>query len=196
MPLSKEVFKAERKIYVRLRNELEAELIAAFTKDKVRMEDPGKCPIHTRYSGKTTPKLRKGETTLCESCSRVREYFKDQEPLNLRARSQMLSLLKAEGKVIPLTRGKKKKESLDKGAIEKLAVKYGDPRMVRLLEFKKRDTVVVRYYRDAKTSSNTGRVHATFSMHSAMHRWHCTKPNQQQVKRPEDLIVVDPESGE
>jgi uracil-DNA glycosylase len=197
MPLDKEVFKSERKVYVKLRNELEAELVGEFTKDKPKMEEPEKCPKHPRYVGKTPLKLRKKEEVLCESCLKVRDYFTAQTPLNLRARSQMISLLKGEGKVLPTKgRGAKAKVSLDKGAIEKLAVKYNDPRMFKLLEFKKRDTVVVRYYRDAKTSPKTGRVHATFSMHSAMHRWHCTKPNQQQVKRPEDLIVVDPETGE
>jgi len=31
---------------------------------------------------------------------------------------------------------------------------------------------------------------------AAMHRWNCTSPNLQQIKRPEDLVVVDTETGE
>ena len=106
-----------------------------------------------------------------------------------------MDLLKSEGKVISLKK-KTKAEGLDKGAIEKLAARYSDPRMLKLLEFKSRHTVVTRYFREAKTSRDTGRVHGVFSMHSAKHRWHCTDPNQQQVKRPEYLVVANEETGE
>lgn len=195
MPLSAEIFKREKKIYKKERDVLEAELVSAFSADKPKMEEPPPCPIHKRYTGKTTLRMRKNETSICSSCSAIATFVKDSAPLNLRARTQMIGLLKAEGKVIPRKR-RGGPESLDKGAIEKLAVQYNDPRMFRLLEFKKRDTVVVRYFKEAKTSPNTGRVHAIFSMHGAMHRWHATKPNQQQVKRPEDLVVVSEETGE
>ena len=109
---------------------------------------------------------------------------------------QLMEILKAEGKVIPRKHRGRGKDSLDKAAIEKLAVKYEDPRMIKLLEFKSRNTVVTRYFREAKTSRDTGRVHGVFSMHSVKHRWHCTDPNQQQVKRPEYLVVANEETGE
>lgn len=183
MPLDKDIFAEEKKVYSVLRDKIESELVAEFEKDKPALGEPPRCKKHKRYTGKTILKLRKDEKVLCDSCLLLYEFAKASEPLNLRARTQVMAILKSEGKDIPL--GKKTHaESLDKAAIEKLAVKYADPRMVRLLEFKSMDTVLTRYFREARTSSD-GRVHANFNMHGAMHRWHSTEPNQQQVKRPE-----------
>jgi len=87
--------------------------------------------------------------------------------------------------VIPRKHRGRGKDSLDKAAIEKLAVKYEDPRMIKLLEFKSRNTVVTRYFREAKDfarhRARTWRLQ--YAQREA--RWHCTDPNQQQVKRPE-----------
>ena len=184
MPCDKTIFKEEKAIYSKLRDEIETKLISEFESNKPALVEPPKCPEHPRYTGKTKLKLRKNEKEICGNCKAIAQFVEDSEPLNLRARLQVMKLLKDEGKEIPTSKKRKGEESFDKAAIEKLAVKYNDQRMVKLLEFKSLDKVISTYFKEARIGSD-GRVHGNFNMHAAKHRWSCTDPNQQQVKRPE-----------
>ena len=185
MPLDKEQFEIEKALYEVLRDDLEKTLTAAFEKPKG--EAPQPCQTHKRYSGRSLLKLRKKETTICTDCSKVRQYFLACVPLKLRSHKQMMKLLESEGKHIPYSR-KHKRVSFDKAAVKAIATSYQDQRLFNLLEFRARDKVARSYFKEAKVSS-TGRVHAVANLHGAMHRWHFTDPNQQQVLKPQRIIT-------
>lgn len=186
MPLDNEQFKIEKTLYEILRDALEAQLTAAFEKPKG--EAPPPCLVHKRYSGKTLLKQRRKETGICANCADVRQYYLDSKPLKLRSHKQMMKLLESEGKHIPYSR-KHKRVSFDKAAVKSIATLYHDQRLFNLLEFRARDKVARSYFSEAKTSPSTGRVHAVANMHGAMHRWHFTDPNQQQVLKPQRIIT-------
>ena len=188
-----ETFKVEKKLYEVLRDDLETHLVAAFEKPKG--EAPPSCPTHRRFSGKGPLKLRKNETSICENCARIRTYCIATKPLKLRSHKQMMALLTSEGKKIPYSR-KHKRVSFDKAAVKNIATTYQDSRLFRLLDFRQRDKVANTYFSEAKVSS-TGRVHANYHMHGAMHRWHSTDPNQQQVLKPQRIVTekTPPEEG-
>ena len=185
MPLDREQFKVEKALYEVLRDNLEQTLVAAFEKPKG--EAPPSCPVHKRYSGKSALKQRKNENSICGDCTTLREYWIGSRPLKLRSHKQMMALLESEGKRIPYSR-KHKRVSFDKAAVKSIATTYQDSRLFNLLEFRARDKVARSYFAEAKVSTSTGRVHAVVNMHGAMHRWHFSDPNQQQVLKPQRLI--------
>ena len=80
-------------------------------------------------------------------------------------------------------------KSLAKGKVSDLYKKYGDPRLLALLEFWTVNDVVTRYFNEAWITKSTGRIHPTYSMHAAMHRWSCVKPNMQQQRKPEKEVI-------
>ena len=186
MPQDHETFKSEKKLYEVLRDDLQTKLVAAFEKPKG--EAPPACPVHKRYSGKTSLKLRKNETTICTGCASMRDFWLASRPLKLRSHKQMMALLESEGKKIPYSR-KHKRVSFDKAAVKSIATTYQDTRLFSLLEFRKQDKVATTYFKEAKVSQKTNRVHASYHMHSAMHRWHSTDPNQQQVLKPQRIVT-------
>ena len=193
MPLNREQFRVERRLYSVLRDDLEATLLKEF--EKPALEAPPPCEKHKRYSGRTGLKLRKSESESCSFCLAIRRHYQDSQPLKLRSHRQMMKLLESEGKKIPLGKRRDaqhhKKKSMDKAAIKKMATTYSDQRLFKLLEFRAHDKVATTYFKEAKVSPETGRVHGVFSMHGAMHRWHCTDPNQQQVLKPQKLVITE-----
>jgi hypothetical protein len=181
LPANPVAFAAEKAYYEVERKELENEVVASFT-PPAREEDHGGdvsgCKRHPRYSGKGPVNLRKGEVSPCNDCGSVREQYLSKQPLNLRSRTQLARKLRKEGMHV----GK----SLDKGKVAALAKKYADPRLMRLLEFKRRDTICTRYFAKLPVTRSTGRIHSTYSMHAAKHRWSSNDPNAQQFMRPEE----------
>lgn len=183
MPFSEEAYDAEKDYYEGIRESLENSIANQFA---VPISDqPPKCETHPRYTGKTDVKLRKGEESPCKVCNGIRQYYRDSRPVNLRSRKRLAGILRAEGKEIPRDR-KTKKESLAKGKVADLFKKYQDPKLAALLEFWENDTVMVRYFKEAKVTPETGRIHSIYAMHAAKHRWSCKKPNMQQQKKPEE----------
>ena len=188
MPLDEEQFKVEKTLYEILRDALEVQLTAAFEKPKG--EAPLPCPVHTRYSGKSILKPRRKETGICAKCAIIRQYWMDSKPLKLRSHKQMMKLLESEGKRIPYSRKNRKIVRFDKAAVKAIATTYSDMRLFSLLEFRARDKVARSYFVETKVSPSTSRVHAVANMHGAMHRWHFSDPNQQQVLKPQRIITT------
>src|SRR3972149_643194 len=118
----------------------------------------------------------------------MRDCWLASRPLKLRSHKQMMALLESEGKKIPYSR-KHKRVSFDKAAVKSIATTYQDARLFRLLDFRQRDKVATIYFAEAKVSPKTNRVHASYHMHSAMHRWHSTDPNQQQGLKPQRIVT-------
>lgn len=188
-PCDRNLMKEERDWYDSRREKLQATLMEAFS-PKESPAHPGNCPIHKRYTGKTPLRLRKGESTFCPQCVAIAEFVKAAKPVNLRSRKSLMGILKKEGMRMLKDR-ETGKESLAKGKVADLYKKYGDPRLRQLLEFWEMDTVISRYFKEAWITKKTGRIHPTYSMHSAMHRWHCTRPNMQQQRKPEKEVLSD-----
>jgi hypothetical protein len=181
LPANPIAFSAEKAYYEIARKELENEVVASFT-PATREEDNGGdvsgCTKHPRYSGRGPVNLRKGEVSPCSDCGLMREQYLSKQPLNLRSRTQLARKLRKEGMHVGA--------SLDKGKVAALAKKYADPRLMRLLEFKRRDTICTRYFAKLPVTRATGRIHSTYSMHAAKHRWASNGPNAQQFMRPEE----------
>lgn len=186
-PTDKKLIDEEREWYEERRDAIQEELLEAF-KPKEAPVKPDSCETHKRYSGKSPLKLRKGETALCSQCVAIAQWYKDSQPIKLRSRQKLMIILKKDGMKMLKDR-ETGKESLAKGKVADLYKQYGDPRLLQLLEFWEMDTVTSRYFKEAWITKTTGRIHPTYSMHSAMHRWHCLKPNMQQMRKPEKQVI-------
>jgi len=188
-PTDPKLMDEEREWYDKRREVLQEILMVEFAPKDAPVPVPP-CEIHKRYSGKTPVKQRKGEDGLCAQCLLLQEFIKASKPINLRSRQRLMGILKADGMKMIKNR-ETGKDSLAKGKVADLYKKYGDPRLLKLLEFWDMDTVISRYFKEAWITKATGRIHPTYSMHSAMHRWHCSDPNMQQQRKPEKEVVED-----
>jgi len=190
-PTDKELMDVERKWYDGRREVLQEVLAQEFAPKEEPVPVPS-CPKHKRYSGKSPLKQRKGEDGLCEHCVSLQKFVKESKPINLRSRQRLMQILKADG--MKMLKDKDSgKDSLAKGKVADLYKKYGDPRLLKLLEFWEVDGVTTRYFKEAWITKETGRIHPTYSMHSAMHRWHCSDPNMQQQRKPEKEVIEIPD---
>jgi uracil-DNA glycosylase family 4 len=189
-PTSLELIKEEREWYAKRLKEKREELMEVF-KPKV-MDKPAPCEKHPRYTGKTPVKMRKGEEVLCHVCQGIADWCYGSRPVNLNSRKQLMEILKGEGMEMLKDR-ETKKESLAKGKVADLFKKYSDPKLLKLLSFWEDATVISRYFKDAWVSKRTGRIHPQYAMHAAKHRWSCSKPNCQQLKKPEREVIDVPD---
>ena len=188
-PTEKKLIEEEREWYDHRREKIQEVLMVEFA-PKVVPTEPEPCPVHKRYTGKTPVRQRKGESELCGSCLAIFKFRQESKPVNLRSRQRLMKILKADG--MKMLKDKETgKDSLAKGKVADLYKKYGDPRLLKLLEFWEMDTVISRYFKEAWITKATGRIHPTYSMHSSMHRWHASDPNMMQQKKPEKEIVDD-----
>jgi uracil-DNA glycosylase family 4 len=189
LPQDVERFEEEKLYYVehrdRLREQLVAELEGTANEMSPIVSVPS-CPRHPRYSGKTSVKLRKGESTPCPDCLEFFKFVVASKPLKLSSKKQLGAILKRLG--MQMLKDKESgNDTVAKGALGKLFEKYKHGVLKKILEFNSLNTVVGLYFKEAKTSKVDGRIHSEFKMHAAKHRWSSTKPNVQQFKRPERL---------
>jgi hypothetical protein len=187
LPLDLGAFEEEKEYYRSHREELQNAIAESFKppiKDDGPDELPPVCLRHPRYTGRTKVPLRKGDVSPCFDCQGVYDAARRARPLNLRSRQQVRDKLGEQGIIVPI-----KKDggfSLDKGAVDRLIEKYHDIRLIRYKEFTELDTIMKMYFKEARAVKETGRVHATFSMHAAMHRWSASDPNVQQQLKPDE----------
>ena len=180
LPYSPTAYEAERAYYGVIRKELEGEVSASFAPRTAESEFRRslRCERHPRYTGKSPIGKRKNESSPCIDCQAIRQNTLSRKPLNLRSGQQLARRLREEGMQVG--------DSMDKGSVAKLAKRYNDPRLMRYLEFKQKDTIVTRYFTNPQVTKKTERIHSTYSMHAAKHRWSSNGPNAQQFARPED----------